>query len=51
MLSKIEKNVSEMAKNCMNSGGRLSQEFAVFAKFFGIDLSNALNLSLFLSII
>ena len=30
----ILKNVTEIAKNSMNFGGRLSREFAIFGKFF-----------------
>ncbi len=35
----------------LNFGGPVSHEFAIFAKFFCIDLLNALHLSLFLSTI
>ena len=31
---KIRKNVTEIAKNSMNFGGRLCHEFANFGKFF-----------------
>ena len=35
---KIRKNMTEIAKNSMNFGGRLSHEFEIFGKFFCIDL-------------
>ncbi len=37
---KIRKNMTEIAKNSMNFGGRLRNEFAIFGKFFCIDLLN-----------
>ena len=40
---KIQKNLTEIAKNSMIFGGRLSHEFENFAKFFGIDLLNAVH--------
>ena len=40
---KIRKNMTEIAKNSMNFGRHLSHEFAIFGKFFCIDLQNALH--------
>ena len=35
---KIRKNMTEIAKNSMNFGDCLNHEFAIFGKFFCIDL-------------
>ena len=43
MFVKIRKNMTEIAKNSMNFGGRLSHEFAIFGKFFCIDLLNVVQ--------
>ena len=40
---KIRKNMTEIAKNSMNFGGRLSHEFAIFGKFFCMDLLNVVQ--------
>ena len=40
---KIRKNMTEIAKNSMNFGGRLSHEFEIFGKFFCIDLLNVVQ--------
>ena len=40
---KIGKNMTEIAKNSMNFGGHLSHEFAIFGKFFCIDLLNVVQ--------
>ena len=40
---KIRKNMTEIAKNSMNFGGRLSHEFEIFGNFFCIDLLNVVQ--------
>ena len=35
--------MTEIAKNSMNFGGRLSHEFEIFGKFFCIDLLNVVQ--------
>ena len=41
---KIRKSKTEIAKNSMEFGGHLSHEFAIFGKFFCIDLLNAMSI-------
>ena len=43
MFVKIRQKISEIAKNNMNFGGRLSHEFAIFGKNFCIDLLNVVK--------
>ena len=40
---KIQKNITENAENSMNLGGCQSHEFAIFGKFFCIDLQNTVH--------
>ena len=40
---KIQKNLTEIVKNSMIFGGRLSHEFAIFGKNFRIDALNVLH--------
>ena len=40
---KIQKNLTEIAKDSMIFAGRLSHEVAIFGKFFCIDVLNALH--------
>ena len=40
---KIRKKETEIAKNSMKFGGRLSHEFAIFGNFFCIDLLNVVQ--------